>query len=360
MPATQRILGDIRAERTAAGWESPGQGLQQFENVARDATFNGAHRARLDAREAGDVLNPHPGYNAADFNRLTTAMTADLRNMVAASARGTAGRPATPAQRGAAVMAFQDAEREFGPLAEQNGLLRRLIDSRGEGAVATLLGAAREKGGNTPLLAQLRGSMRPPDFHAIGGMLLTELGHSNATGEFSLARFTSNWDKVSDRAKGILFSPQHLRNIEDIAEMGAHIKSALKESSSSHSASFLVFLDLAKDAALLGADVMSGGLGMGTAVGAGTSAGIAMLARWLGNPATASSMAAWTRARIGMINHPTPARLAAFNLATRNLSNNLGVPVESILKRLAARSETESPNDEKPKVSRPLDGQKNP
>lgn len=360
MPRTQAALSQIMRARHAAGQPRPDKGLDQFINVSQGATFNGAHRARVDAREAGNGLVPHPGYNKADYNRLTAAMTADLRDMVAAAARGTGGRPATRAQQVAAVRSFTDAEREFGPLAEQNGMLRRLIDSRGEGAIATLLGAAREKGGDIRLLAQLRGSMRPADFQQVGGMLLTELGHQNATGEFSLAKFVTNWDKVSDRAKGVLFSPQHLRNIEDIAEMGAHIKSALKESSSSHSASFLVFLDLAKDAALLGADVMSGGLGLGTAAGAGTSAGVAMLARWLGNPATASSMASWTRARIGLIGHPTPLRLSAFNLATRNLSNNLGVPVESILKRLAAPGVGGRAEDDKPEVPGKLPGPPNP
>lgn len=360
MPRTQAALSQIMRARHAAGQPRPDNGLDQFINVSQGATFNGAHRARVDAREAGNGLVPHPGYNKADYNRLTAAMTMDLRDMVAAAARGTGGRPATRPQQVAAVRSFTDAEGEFGPLAEQNGMLRRLIDSRGEGAIATLLGAAREKGGDIRLLAQLRGSMRPADYQQVGGMLLTELGHQNATGEFSLSKFVTNWDKVSDRAKGVLFSPQHLRNIEDIAEMGTHIKSALKESSSSHSASFLVFLDLAKDAALLGADVMSGGLGLGTAAGVGTSGGIALLARWLGNPAIASSMASWTRARIGLIGHPTPLRLSAFNLATRNLSNNLGVPVESILKRLTAPGVKGRAEDEEPKVKGELPRSPNP
>jgi hypothetical protein len=266
--------------------------------------------------------------------------------MVAAATVGTAGRPATRAQQAAVVRAFDQAETEFGRLAEQNSLLRRLIDSRGEGAIATLLGAANEKGGNLRLLAQLRGSMRPADFQQVGGMLLTELGHNNATGEFSLAKFVTNFDKVSDRAKSILFSAQHLRNIEDIAEMGAHIKGALRESTTSHSAGLLVMLDLAKDAALLGADVASGGLGTGSLIGAGTSLAVWTLARWLGNPAIASSMAAWTRARVGMLGHPTPARLAAFNIATRNLANNLGIPLESLAKRLTVAEPPQGGSDQ--------------
>lgn len=357
MPRTQATLDDIRRTRAAAGWPNAGQGLEQFDNVAAGATFNGAHRARVDAREAGNVLVPHPGYNAADYNRLTRAMTADIRDMVAHAALGNRTQQGThfwpsPAQRTAALRAFDEAETEFGRIADQNGILQRLLNSRGEGVVATLLGAAKEKGGNLALLSQLRNSMAPTDFHQVGGTLLAELGQNNATGQFSLSQFVTNWNKVSDRAKSVLFTPQHLRNIEDIAEMGAHIKGALRESTTSHSAGMIVLLDIAKDAALLGADLASGGLGVGSAVGAGTTAGLWVLARWLGNPATASSMATWSRARVGVIGHPTPARLAAFNLATRNLANNLRVPVENIAKRLAAPSKAGEGDDQKPEAPR--------
>lgn len=353
MPRTQQALAGIRQNRTAAGWPNPGQGLEQFENVAAGATFNGAHRARVDAREAGNGLVPHPGYNAADYDRLTRAMTADIRNMAAAATRGTAGHPPSAAQRGATVRAFDQAETEFGRLAEQNGLLRRLIDSRGEGAIATLLNATKEKGGNLALLAQLHNSMNPADFHTIGGLLLHELGHNNATGEFSLAQFATKWDKVSPRARGILFSQQHLANIEQIAGLGQHIKRALRASNTSHTSNTLIFFDLARDAIMLGVGVGTGAVTGSSMITGGLSAVPAVLfTHWLASPAPASSMAAWTRARIGMINHPTPVRLGVFNLATRNLSNNLGVPVESILKRLATGSKTGKAEDEQPEAPR--------
>jgi hypothetical protein len=334
MPRTQRALQDIRQARAAAGWPNPSQGLEQFENVASGATFNGAHRARVDAREAGNGVVPHPGYNAADYNRLTRAMTGDLRQMVASAARGTGGQAPTTAQRGAAVHAFDQAETEFGRLAEQNGILRRLIESRGEGAIATLLNASKEKGGNVALLAQLRNSMTPADFNTIGGLLLHELGHNNQTGEFSLAKFATQWDKVAPRARGILFSPQHLANIEQIVGLGSHIKSALRESNNSHTAGVLILFDLARDAILLGASTAAGTLSGATVPGGAAAAPALVFAHWLASPARASSMAAWSRARVGVLNHPTPARLGAFNIAVRNLSNNLGIPLESLTKRL--------------------------
>jgi hypothetical protein len=35
-----------------------------------------------------------------------------------------------------------------------------------------------------------------------------------------------------------------------------------------------------------------------------------------------------------MLGHPTPARLGVYNVATRNLANNLGIPAESVMHRL--------------------------
>jgi hypothetical protein len=339
MPRTQATLARIRADRAAAGWPNAGQGLEQFENVANGATFNGAHRARVDAREAGNGLVPHPGYNSADYNRLTRAMTGDLRDMVSNAALPNGARrfgvmgPPSPADRAAAVRAFDQAETEFGPLADANGLLRRLIDSRGEGAIATLLNATKEKGGNVALLAQLKRTMNPHDFQVIGGQLLHELGHNNSTGGFSLAKFVTGWDKTADHAKSILFSPQHLQNINDIVGLGSHIKSALRESNTSHTAGALILFDVARDVLEFGAAAAAGTLSGATLAGTAMAIPAVLFSHWLSGPATASSMAAWSRARVGLLGHPTPARLATFNIATRNLANNLGVPVETILKR---------------------------
>jgi hypothetical protein len=324
-------------------------------------------------REAGNGLVPHPGYNAGDYNRLTRAMTADLRDMAAAATIGSnnpnarawhqramnlaaqAGAPVagfstrlppTRAQQAATVKAFDQAETEFGRLAEQNGVIHRLLNSRGEGAIATLLGSAGAKGGNVALLAQLRNSMQPADFQMIGGVLLHELGQNPSTGEFSLAKFETNFNKVAPRATAVLFSPQHLHNIEEVAGLGTHIKRALRESNNSHTAGVLMMFDLARDAILFGATAATGALTAGSiATGALATPGV-VFAHWLSSPARASSMANWMRARAGMLGHPTPARLGAFNIATRNLANNLGLPLESLTKHLTVAEPPQGGRDE--------------
>jgi hypothetical protein len=100
----------------------------------------------------------------------------------------------------------------------------------------------------------------------------------------------------------------------------------------------LVFFDLAKDFVLITHDLaQSGSLGMGTAAGLATSVAVGVFTHWLSKPATAASMSAWSRALSGIVTNPTPARIAIFNIATRNMANNLGVPAERIAQSALAR-----------------------
>lgn len=353
MPRTRQMLSQITRERHAAGQPNPSHGLEQFINVSNGATFNGAHRARVDARTAGDVLVPHPGYNKADYNRLTRAMTADIRDMAAAATKGTGGKPATAAQQQATVHAFDQAEKEFGRLAEQNKGLNRLLGSQGQAPLEKLMGAASEKGGNLKLLAQLRAAMSPSEFNVIGGQLLHELGHNNATGEFSLSKFATGFDKLAPGAKSILFSPKHAKDIEDIAGLGSHIKKALRDTNTSHTSNVIILFELAKDAVIMASTgALTAALSGPGLAGAAAATPAVLFSHWLGSPATASSMAAWSRARVGMLGHPTPARLAAFNIASRNLANNLGMPVESVIKRIAGPAASRA-EDDQPDVQGP-------
>jgi len=292
MPRTAAAVQRVKAARTAAGHPNPDQGLEQFENIGQGASFNGAHRARVDAREAGNVATPHPGYNAADYNQITRAMTADIRDNI--------GR-----QGGArAQRAFDAAESRFGPLSQANKKLQGILNKHADDPT------------------------------------LRALGFNPATGQFSLAKFVTAVNRLREEHGDLTPftpSPAHRASIEAIAQMGQHIKGALRESSTSHSASFLVLMDVAKDAALLATDVATGGLGGGTAIGAGSTAALWMFTRWLASPASAASASKWSRAYQTLLASPTPARTTAFNLATRNLANNLGIRAEHITQAVQRR-----------------------
>ena len=138
-------------------------------------------------------------------------MTADLRDMAA----HTGGEKV--------VAEFEKTEKQFGKLADQNKALNKLINAKGEGAIAHLLNAAKEKGGNLSLLAQLRRSMPPEDFEVIGGTLLNELGKAGPAGEFSPARFATDWGKLSEGAKRTLFASSHAKDIDELVGSAKHL-----------------------------------------------------------------------------------------------------------------------------------------
>lgn len=322
----------ILAKRRGARMANPEAGLTDVINMVKaGVSFDGLQRAR---NHLGQVIEfakskPNPGFDLADLRRLYAAMSADMAAAVRKWAKVHPDR---------ASSTLAGANRLAETIIEQNGTLQRVLNINADERVAgALITAAQQKTGNLRLLAELKAGLPPDDFEMIAGSLLTELGHHAATGEFSLNKFVTEWDKINQNAKNILFSPAHLQNIEDIVAMGRHIKGALAESSSSHSANLLVLLDLAKDAALLGGDLAtSGHLGVGTLVGGGTSVGLWFLTHWLASPAKASSMARWARARQAGYDYGwTPARLATFNLATRNLANTLGISVDDVLQRNA-------------------------
>lgn len=331
MPATDAMLDQVMRERAGAGWTNPAQGLEQFRNVAGGATFNDAHRARVDAREAGRIGAQHPGYNANDFRRITNAMTQDLRGIAAASAK-------TNPQH--ALQLFDQAETQFGRLADQNDFLDSLANRQGEQVINQLLNAAREKNGDAQLLGQLKQKMKPDQFEALGGQLLSELGHHEPTDSFSLNQFVTRWNRVSPAAKRVLFSPQQQKDIDEVFNLGKQLKGSLREASTSHSASPLIIMDAIKDAVLTGAGMATGAVaGAPILAGAAAAAPAVLFMHYLSSPARVASMSKWSRAYQGMLMNPTPARTAVFRVATRNLANNIGVNAEDILRRTRAQQD---------------------
>ena len=290
MPETAKAVAQVKAARVAARRANPYEGLEQFNNLAKQgASFNGAQRARVDAREAGDVMNPHPGFNAADYNKITRAMTQDIRRNIALQGGQSA------------VKSFDRAERNFGPLAEANKFLSRIAKQHGPGAG------------------------------------LDEIGINPGTGEFSLDKFVRAWGKINPDAQRFVPAPGQVKNIRDIVEMGRHIASSMRERNTSHTSNILILWDLARDTAMLGvgaaAGVVSGASVVGGAAGAVPAV---VLMHWLSSPAKAASMAAWAKAYRGIASGiSTPANIASFKIATRNMANTLGVPVERVLEHLS-------------------------
>jgi hypothetical protein len=338
LPRTKAVLQDIVDKRLASGDITPVGGFEDIDRLSTyGATFNGLQRARHLLGKPLPWGTANPGMTVGDRKRLYAAMTGDLYDLV---------RAPGIRKRGVNVGDVDAELRRANTVASQtikhNEELQRIADIRSdEGLAGSLIGAAKERTGNVAMLARLKATMRPDEFQLIGSSLLSELGQRQ--GNFSLAQFTTRWNQdISDGAKHALFSAQHLAHIDDIVNLGQKVKSSLRDTNTSHTSNTIILFDLARDALMLGIGIGTGAVSAaGAAGGAALAAPGVVFARWLSSPAKAAAMSAWSRAWFGLAKAPTnTARIASFNLATRNLSSTLGVPAERILNAAKMHAQT--------------------
>jgi hypothetical protein len=328
MPNTLHDLKEIEYARLSAG-ASPAQARAGLEEAWRLATdpygggFNGVHRLRSILRNPPAVIRlTNPGYNAGDFNRVAGAMTKDLHKIV----RETSINPKE------ADRLFTKADKQFGILADENSLLEELRDANKEGGITQLINSIKEKGGFLRQLVTVKKSFPPKDFERITGVIMSELGRNNAN-QFTFAQFATQWSKMSDAAKALLFSPEHRRNIDKIVQLAEHVKNADKLRNTSNTAGAMIMFDMLHAAVeggiALAAGVLTGheaavtlgGIGAATAFGA-----------FMASPAKVASFSRWMQAYSGLtLNQPTPMRIAAFKIATRNLANTVGIPFDRLM-----------------------------
>jgi hypothetical protein len=315
---TETALQNVINRRIAKRELNPKAGLEQVINAVdhpQRISFEGARGLRSDVRDAGDIA-PHPGLNGADYNRLAEAITGDMR---------------VTAARNRALPEFDKADAQFRVLAEQNRQINKQLKAAGERAIGAMIGAARPQSGYARELERLKQIMPADKFQAIGGQILHEIGIDPKTGTFSLAKFTTDWNRqLSREAKQALFSPEHLKNLEDIFHLGKTIKTSLATTQQNfpHTATPLIFVELAQHIA----DAISEGRYLKAASGVALAPAGLILTHWLASPAKAQAMSVWGKALQGMMAAPTvAARRAVFNTATRKLAQQLGVPAERII-----------------------------
>jgi hypothetical protein len=318
MPRTQAAISKVKARRQEANWADPGQGLDKFERAAQGSTARGAHmthseeRAKIADYDAGKAT-PNAGYARGDWNTILGAMREDTRHMIGGAAfQKATGQGYTRQQAqiaaGRTVADYDAAQSQFGRLAGRRRFLTKLENRVGSDA-----------------------------------NVLYQLGRNDATGRFSLDKFVTEWNKMPQRRRDQLFDKGHQDAIKEIVDMGEHIKGALRDVNTSHTAGALLTFDLAKDAVMLtlaaGSHLAGSGLEhamepslMGTG-GATASIATALMFHWMARPDIARSLSSWTKAYRSLYKEQTPIRRAAFMAATRNLSKNINVPVENLIRQ---------------------------
>jgi hypothetical protein len=349
LPNTSAVLGDIVNQRIAAGQRNPLAGLEDVQNLVNSgATFDGLQRARSDIGNSLDFGQANPGFNKGDLKRIYGAMTADMGNVVRQSVK-----PGVDPR--AAVQTLSDANAAAAPIFDANKSLQKLLNIKNdEGVSGALIRSAQDKTGNVKLLSQLRSTMPPEDFQQVSGTLLSELGQNASTGKFSLSQFATQWEKLGDRAKGVLFSQQHKQYLDNIAALGRHLKDADQYANKSGTGRAVMLGSIGSALGTAGIHALGGDV-IPLLDALGAMAGGYGIATILSRPAAAASMAQWSKAVLAQSMAPNPARAAAVAMTTRNLISNvadtLNLPVSSVVRQLQGPMQSaagqQQPNDKR-------------
>lgn len=261
------------------------------------------------------------GMDGGELKRIYGALSDDLKNAAEA-----AGGP-----RGKQL--FERANALNAAVAKRREELAKIVGTKGDASPEQvfdrLLSFASEKGGaNANLLAKARNALGQ-DWEEVVSGIVARLGR-DAEDKFTPDRFVTAWGKLSPSGKSTLFgSGGHRSALEDIATISSRFKELNKFANPSGTAQNASF-------AAGGAGIIADPVTTISVVVGGN-----ILSRILAQPATASSMARWSRIYQAAVTKPSAATAATLQVATRNLSatigDKLGVSVapEQILRAIA-------------------------
>lgn len=238
-------------------------------------------RKEIGARMSGDIT-AEAGTSQPTLKRIYAAMTEDMKF---ALRRGGGAR---------GERAWEEANAAARQVAEERGILEGLIGAQGqimpERIVQRLRTSSRSRAGNVRLLRLLDRILEPAEMGDLAATIADDLGRSLKNGEFSAQRFTTDYGKMSDAAKDILFKEQRVV-FDDLTLIANRWEKLGEKFNRSNTGIVNSMLNLISNPGVL----LGGGASMLTMGGAGTAmlsgGGLAAGRRWahiLSRPAVAN------------------------------------------------------------------------
>lgn len=338
---TRGVAAEIAAERGAA-MQGPGKAVDFVLEAANSdgLTYQGIKKLRT---MVGEMMNGGilpEGVSGAELKRIYSGLTDDLRSSV----RVGGGEKA--------VEAFDRANRYNRLVSDRREALAKIVGANGDTPAEKVFDRLRAMAGSNSRadvnkLAQARKAIGADDWNEFASGVVSGLGR-DAAGNFSADRFVTDYGKLSDAGKSLLFRSGGKSNLADSLDDIAKVSSRYKQ--------------LAK----FGNPSGTGQIGAGLGIGAGfmvdplttisSVVGGRALAYALSQPATASSVAKLVRAQEALVRVPSTGKLAAYNVAARNLINTLGeagrgISPDQFMKALQggmpSRAKNEQPESER-------------
>lgn len=314
---TQSAVADIMARRFNAGIQKPGAAVDAVRDAitrGRGLTYEGLKelRTRFGTKVSDDLTQDVIG---AEFKAIYGALTKDLRASVQA-----AGGPQ-------ALTAWEKANRIHALAMDRREALQKIVgrtgDNAGENVFDRLLGMAGGTGrADIAKLAQARKAMGPEAWNEFTGTVIQRLG-KDMDGNWTPDRFVTAWGKMSESGKTLLFgsSSAHRQALNDIYQISSRVAGDFKKFGNPSGTAQSV----------LGGELISKGpwAAAGTAgwfaplTTAATLLGNRVVANVLASPATASSMARWSRAYEALVKKPAAGSLVTFQQASKNFSTTI-------------------------------------
>ena len=300
----------IEALRTMAAIKPSGVVTPVMEALLRSEglTYDGIKQLRTSVRDNMDRGIFPRNMSQEERQAIYEGLTADLRSAVQAGG-GSRG-----------LAAFERASNYEHRASQRREALAKIIGSDGNAAPEQVFDslvamAGRTSRADVSRLAQGRKAMGAEDWNEFVSGVVARLGR-DAGGAFNPQRFVDRYGDLTDAGKSILFRSGGRGDLadflEDISTISRHWK------------------DLQRFANPSGTGQALAGMGIGAGVFADplTTLGAVLtgrvLATALAKPATAASIAQWSRAYRNVVARPSPSTLASINIASRNLANTLG------------------------------------
>lgn len=337
--ATQKAVADITERRRASGETDPGKAVRTVlggatregptesktilagpgYHIAEDVptpgglTFQGVKDLRTRVGEMLDTGVFPEGMSQGELRRIYGALSDDLK----ATAAAAGGEGATKAlTRANAMNKFvEDWKDNLGKVLGS--------DRSGEGITAAIQRMASDgPSGDIKALTMARAAVPKEVWQDVAATAIGQLG-KDRKGEFSPSIFMNDFANLSDRGKALLFndvgSGKVLPYLNDIAAVSKKFVDAGKLANTSgtagHNAAFT----------LVGAGAT--GLYHGSLIEPISAItlvlGNNLMARALSSPASAASIARWSRVYDALANNPGSKSIAAFNIASRNVANTV-------------------------------------
>lgn len=306
---TQQTIQKLLAEQQASRSSVNDKAIELVADAATDPhglTYEGlkALRTEIGARISGSIL-PEPGTSMPALKRLYAALTDDLEVLVNAAGGGPA------------VKAFERANNISRMVSQRREDLARIIGTDAsvspERVFERLAQMAGSKGSaDITKLMLARKAVGSDAWDEVAAGVVARLGR-DAQGNFSPMRFLTDYGKLSENGKNALFQTtgkDSLRkSLDDIATVSQRFADIQRYANPSGTGRV----------AATGAGIA----GFATAPLAlvGGMIGTASLARLLARPATAKTVATWSKAYLAAATNRNRATMAAFQQASERLAD---------------------------------------